>query len=241
MSISNNLKLLLKKYFPGIAYRILARKKPEIKHRSRLIRQHNINLVFDVGANIGLYAHNIRHMGYIGRIISLEPLSFAFKELVKLSANDNKWEAVNIALGNEDIQSEINISANSVSSSILDILPAHTDIVPESQFSGKENITLKKLDTIFNDYYKPGDNVFLKLDTQGFEKKILDGAENSLGLISGIQLEMSVVPLYENEMTYLDMLSFLNEKGFKLHLLESGWVDPHTGRLMQVDGIFFRD
>ncbi|HSU27024.1 MAG TPA: hypothetical protein VLJ68_01505, partial [Chitinophagaceae bacterium] len=53
-----------------------------------------------------------------------------------------------------------------------------------------------------------------------------------------IQLEMSIVPLYENEMLYVDMIDHLARKGFQLYSLENGFSNPETGKLLQVDGVF---
>ena len=78
----------------------------------------------------------------------------------------------------------------------------------------------------------------LKIDTQGYEKNVIDGATKSLGSIKVIQLEMSILPLYENEMLYVDMINYLDKKGFQLFSLENGFSDQHTGQLLQVDGIF---
>jgi hypothetical protein len=99
---------------------------------------------------------------------------------------------------------------------------------------------VRKLDTIFPDYYQEGDHILLKLNTQGFEKEVLAGAARSLDKVTGFQLEMSLIMMYEGEMLYSDMISFLKEKGFHLFSLENGFSDPKTGQLLQIDGIFFR-
>jgi len=51
-----------------------------------------INKVFDIGANIGQYAMNLRKQGYKGKIISFEPLPNAYKKLLKNSRNDSLWK-----------------------------------------------------------------------------------------------------------------------------------------------------
>ncbi len=241
MSFKTDLKYNLKYFFPKLSYYMLGKQKPEYKHRIRLLNIHNINLVFDVGANIGLYSHCLRNMGYDGRIVAFEPLSNEFKALQKLAGKDSSWECLNMALGNENQESEINISQNSVSSSILEMLPSHYSVVPESKYFRKEKIIIKTLDSIFKDYYTSSDKVFLKIDTQGYEKSVLEGAINSLPNISGLQLEMSIVPLYKDELLFRGMLDYIYSLGFKLISLEHGWSDPVTGNLMQIDGIFFRD
>ena len=53
-------------------------------------------------------------------------------------------------------------------------------------------------------------------------------------------MEMSIEPLYINEMPYLEMLGYLAGMGFTLASIEPGFGDPVSGRMLQMDGIFFR-
>jgi hypothetical protein len=80
----------------------------------------------------------------------------------------------------------------------------------------------------------------LKLDVQGYEKKILMGAEGCLDQIIGIQLEMFIVPMYKDQPDWREMLEFMQRNGFALWKVEPGARDPETGRESEMDGIFFR-
>lgn len=205
-----------------------------------LLERNRIDLIFDVGANVGQYAASLRECGYRGRIVSFEPLTSAFSRLEVSAKADPLWEAVNIGLGDRDERATINIAGNSQSSSLLDMLPAHLKSAPVSAYVGKEEITVSRLDSVFSKYHRPGDRTFLKLDAQGYERKILEGASLSMTDILGIQLEMSIEPLYSNEMPYLEMLGYLAGMGFTLASIEPGFGDPVSGRMLQMDGIFFR-
>ena len=208
----------------------------------KLLSSYDINIVMDVGANIGQYAKELRNLGYTNRIISFEPLSSAFHQLQKSSSKDNLWDVYHHALGDKDCKSEINISGNfnSTSSSINEMLPYHQEVAPGSKYIGKEEIEIKTIDTVFNKLCKEKDSVYLKVDTQGFEKNVIDGAKKSLQHISTIQLEMSLVPLYENELLFNQMYDLLFQKDYRLVSLEPGIPDTKTGQLLQVDGIFHR-
>src|SRR5262245_57862738 len=72
------------------------------ERRLKLLQYHDINLVFDVGANVGQYAINLRNSGYQGRIVSFEPTLNAFQTLKRLTAGDPSWDAVHCALGDFD-------------------------------------------------------------------------------------------------------------------------------------------
>ena len=80
----------------------------------------------------------------------------------------------------------------------------------------------------------------MKVDTQGYESKVLQGAEKSLEQIDTVQMEMSLVPLYEGELLLHDMCMLMSEKGYSLVAIETGFSDPNSGQLLQVDGIFHR-
>lgn len=212
----------------------------DLKRRMAMFSHFGVNKILDVGANIGGYAMELRELGFKGKIISFEPLSATYGILKKNAANDNNWDTVNIALGSNDEETFINVAGNVNSSSLLNMLPDHLNSAPQSSYVGKEKIIVCKLDTVLKDYQSNGDVMLLKIDTQGFEKQVLDGAVNSLSGITGIQLEMSLLPLYSGSILYLEMIEFLKNKGFKLYSLENGFSNPDTGQLLQVDGIFFR-
>lgn len=85
----------------------------------KLFELNNVDLVLDVGANTGQFARHAREAGYIGRIISFEPLPDAHAELQRWSESDSLWMvAPRMAIGNHDGEAHINVSRNSVSSSI---------------------------------------------------------------------------------------------------------------------------
>ena len=100
---------------------------------------------------------------------------------------------------------------------------------------------VRTLNTLLPDLNLSGQNVFLKLDVQGYEKFVLRGASEILSSLVGIQLEMSIVQMYDDEMLYLDILNFMKQHGFEVHSLEPGHTHYPTGRMKQFDGVFFRE
>jgi len=206
----------------------------------KLIAKYRIDLVFDVGANEGQYMRYLREIGYMHRIVSFEPLSGPFAVLSRRVESEPLVIAVNLALGNRDGLDEINVAKESVFSSFLELEPALQHSKPQSMTIGRETIQVRRLDAVFEDYASQSDRVFLKIDTQGFEKCVLEGATASLGRILGVQVEMSIIPLYGGETVFGDMVPFLRVNGFELMELVPVARDHQTGRLLQVDGIFFR-
>ncbi len=211
---------------------------------SQLVRQlsvHEIDVVFDVGANAGQFAENLRDAGFAGRIVSFEPSTAAHGSLSKLARRDANWiVAPRMALGDHDGKITLNIAGNSASSSVLPMLPSHVSADPNSRYVGSETVDLRTLDSVSTEFAGNTERTFLKLDVQGSEHRVLQGAERFLNRVTGIQLEMSLVPLYDGEHLFHQMLDDLEERGFEMWCLFPGFVDLDTGRLLQLDAVFFQ-
>src|SRR3569623_2086262 len=139
-----------------------------LARRSRLMQNRGIDVVIDVGANRGQYARSLRDsVGFTGRIVSFEPLAEEFRELQSLAARDGNWTCHKIALGDSEGAGWINVSANSFSSSILPVNEAALAIEPASGYVGREPVTVRRLETLFESLVGPAEIPFLKVDTQG--------------------------------------------------------------------------
>jgi FkbM family methyltransferase len=211
-----------------------------VLRRLRLLRDHRIDVVLDVGANAGQYGTELRELGFGGRIVSFEPLSDAFAKLRKAAEGDARWECVRTAVGERAGTATIHVAANSYSSSLLPMLAAHEAAAPGSGYVGTEEVPMEPLEALLARHVRPDERVYLKIDTQGYERKVLESAGAALGRIAGVQLELSIVPLYEGVELLPEMLLWLRSLGFTLVSLEPGYADPASGQLLQVDGVLFR-
>ncbi len=206
-----------------------------------LLEKNNIDVVLDVGANVGQTGHELRkHLGYKGKIISFEPLQEAYTLLQKKANADPLWEVFNFALGDSEEKRHIHISENLVSSSFLDMLPLHVKAAPSSIYKGKQKICIKTLDSIFYHIFQEQNRIFMKIDTQGFDSRVIQGATKSLPCIELVQIEMFLTPLYKGEIMIDEMIGLMEENYFRMIALEPGFMDPVSGHTLQVDGIFQR-
>lgn len=208
--------------------------------RARTLSDLGINLVLDVGANRGQYARELRSGGYGGRIVSFEPLPDAFAELAEALAPDPLWQGWQVALGDEDGRVEVHVSANSVSSSILESSDALVAAAPSAAYVASCVTDLARLDTIAGSLLKADENVYLKLDVQGYELSVFRGAPQTLRRIAAIECELSLVRLYGGQALLHEVVAHLSEAGFGTVWLEKELIDPRTGRLLQLDGLFVR-
>lgn len=226
------LGLDIRRYHPGFC--------EDARMRS-MLSAHNVNLIFDVGANAGQYGRLLRDIGYGGRIVSFEPLLQARERLMTQSSDDPLWEvASRAAIGDHDGEIEIHVAANSVSSSVLPMLDLHSNTAPDSVYVRSERSSLRRLDSIGASYVHHDSVLFIKIDTQGFESQVLDGAVELLERAVGVQLELTLVPLYLGQSPYDELIERLRKIGFDPWAITPTFSDPYSGRLLQLDATFFR-
>jgi FkbM family methyltransferase len=212
-----------------------------LRRRKKLLCHFGITKVLDVGANTGQYAKELRKINFEGTIISFEPISSIFEVLKKNMKNDTKTVVKNFALGDKNETKLINIAKNLASSSFLSRAKHLEENAKQTEYISEEKVEIKVLDSIFDTICDENDVVFLKLDTQGYEKNILNGAKESLKKIKGIQIELALKPSYKEAPNFKEIFKIIEESGFKMYSIEEGFEDEKTGQLLEIDGIFFRE
>ena len=237
------MKAIIKKFFLILGLEV-SRYRPfkfEPLQFAKTLKLVDINVIFDIGANVGQFAREIRQHGYKGKIISFEPLTSARKKLLSFASRDPDWQVhEQSAIGNQDGEIEIHISGNSVSSSLLPMLESHSSASEGSEYVGSEQVPIFKLDSIANQYLDKNSNLFIKIDTQGYEWQVLDGASETLKRAQGVLCELSLVTLYHEQRLWRDIVDRLDQQGFMLWALQKGFINPKTGQSLQMDGIFIR-
>jgi FkbM family methyltransferase len=207
---------------------------------SELMRRYKIDVVLDVGANKGQYGRQLIRSGYRGRIVSFEPLPSALARLRLNRWGFANWQVEPFALGAENSMATLNVSANSQSSSLQPMLPAHLEAAPSAAYVSTCQVSVRRLDDCFDQYVQGGENCYMKLDVQGHEQKVIQGAMRSLPRIMAIQLELSMQPLYEGAQPWRDAIESMQQLGYTLMLLTPGFRNHATGEMMQADGVFVR-
>ncbi|MBL4721957.1 MAG: FkbM family methyltransferase [Alphaproteobacteria bacterium] len=208
---------------------------------ARILSDFSVDTVLDVGANIGQTRDKLRNAGYRGRIISFEPVPSAHAELTRKAKSDSAWEiAPRTAIGAAPGEVDINVSEATDMSSILDASPALLETLPKTKITEVVKTPVTTLDVEWSIYCPTGSNVFLKVDTQGYERQVLNGAAESLKRLVGVQLELSLLPLYDGEETYLSYLRDLHDWGFEPYMMWENYFSRLHGRQMQMDVVFMR-
>jgi len=103
------------------------------------------------------------------------------------------------------------------------------------------NVDSRRLDRLVADIEINSTNIFLKIDVQGGEKKVLEGATELMSQIKGVILEMSLQPLYSGQVLAEELDGMLLGQGFRFWDSQPVFRDVQTGRLIQYNGVYFRD
>ncbi|HLY45601.1 MAG TPA: FkbM family methyltransferase [Stellaceae bacterium] len=212
-------------------------------HLRQLFWKYQIECVVDVGANAGHYGRFLRHeVGYDGLIVSIEPLPRCFARLAETAAGDPDWMVLNCALGATAGQAQLNEMAYDQLSSFLE--PKHDQaphMAPLNQVRGRVPVQVRRLDAVLTDIEacRPLGPIYLKLDTQGFDLKVVAGAGSIIERVCGLQTEVSIVPIYHAMTDWRSAIGALEELGFELSGLWAVNRDPAL-RAVEFDCVMVR-
>ena len=184
----------------------------------RMLTHYDVKVIFDVGANTGQFALSMREIGFAGTIISFEPVREQFLALKEKSKGDPLWRIENFALGSVEQRREINLTAQTVFASFMEPTTVETpQFADKNVVVGKQEVEIRRFDRFVaeagHDLVKQP--FFLKTDTQGFDKEVLEGAGEVLSAAAMLMSEVSCIPIYRDALPMAEMQAFLYAKGFR--------------------------
>jgi FkbM family methyltransferase len=215
----------------------------EQSHLNKLLSFLKVDCVFDIGANQGQYAKMLRRKaGYEGLILSFEPNPHDARIAREHAEGDEKWKVIELAIAESDGEAQFNVMRSSTFSSLS--TPKHDDV---ELFRDKnevvETVTVKteRLETVLRrlqaeyGFKRP----FLKMDTQGFDVKIVKASADIMRSFVGLQSELAIAKLYTDSVDFREALTEYERCGFSL----SAFVPNNAGhfpRLLETDCVMIR-
>ncbi|MCU0646916.1 MAG: FkbM family methyltransferase [Gemmatimonadaceae bacterium] len=214
---------------------------PMAKHLRRLFAHLRVDLVLDVGANLGQYRDFLRdEVGYAGRIVSYEPIPDHAAAMRQRAESDPLWTVEAKALGRAPGTATFNVMAGSQFSSFL--TPEHNEVSLFREQNAVSHaidvpVSTVALELEAIDRGAPAVRPYLKLDTQGFDLAVLDGAGSALERIVALQSEASVRKIYTDAPDYVTTLQTIERRGFALSGIFPN-NDGHFPQLVEFDCVF---
>ena len=195
--------------------------------------------VIDVGANVGQFACAALELWDVDVFHAFEPLKEAHQLLERHLARYRMAKLHSVAVGAEEGLLTLHVNAHSHSSSLLALGDGHRAAFPEAQPVADVQVSVRTLDVeLAAEALTPP--ALLKLDVQGYERCVLDGGHATLRRIEWVVVELSFRPMYEGELSFLDMVAYMDRQGFRL-VRPVGWLAaPATGEILQCDALFHR-
>lgn len=206
----------------------------------RLLALIDADMVFDIGANVGQYASQLRReVGYRGPLLSFEPIPAAAARLRELAGQDRDWRVRECAIDAEPGRARFNVMAGDQFSSLL---------APSRQFEGRfhgqhtvaqvidvETITLRDAVEAAPAFARG----LLKLDTQGSEMRILRASVEALARFPAVQIEIGFQTLYDGEEDFHQVQAAFEAWGYRLCALFPN-NRGHFPHLLEMDALFLR-
>ena len=189
-------------------------------HLRAVLAHQNIDCILDVGANVGQYHDFLRDkVLYGGPIVSFEPVSRNIDRLHERARFDSAWHIEGYALGAAEGTLPLNVMVSDQFSSFLE--PDNSRVKDYDGLnvpSRTETVAVKTVDGVLPELRKRLGfrRPYLKLDTQGFDIEVLEGARQSLPGIPALQSEASVIGIYKGMPGYVDTIRYLDERGFDI-------------------------
>lgn len=216
---------------------------PERRCLAQMFDRFAVDAVFDVGANEGQYATQLRRdVGYKGAIISFEPIPEVAERLREKAAADPLWFVAPVALAQQAGPATFNVMAASTFSSLKNPARDQPDVL-EGQNTVEREIQVM-CSTVAAELPKWREQIgfsrpFLKMDTQGSDLDVVAGAGDAIQSFVGLQSELSVRHLYEGTRGFAEVLGIYMGLGFRLTALVP-CSRGHFPDLHEVDCIMYR-
>jgi FkbM family methyltransferase len=167
----------------------------------------NRTLALDIGANVGLWSRDF--VGSFARVIAFEPVA-VFRECLEHNVQGTNFEVQPIALGDQDTQGTMIITEDN---------SGHSHLDPATMGTG--NVPVVRLDTLnFHDVS------YIKIDCEGYEYRILQGAEQTIRRCRPvIVIEQKPHDAYSKQYGQFAAVKLLQEWGMiKLDQVRDDWI-----------------
>jgi FkbM family methyltransferase len=239
------IKRIVQRVLNRLGYQIMRLPAPHSHERliAALLPALRVNCVIDVGGHRGEFYRLLRRAGYQGRVVSFEPFGESFQHLRRITAGDPDWRGWDVALGREAGTLSLNVPDSTSFASFLRPNDYCEARFPEARWSGRAvPVGVKRLDSLYPEVVAGIERprVFLKMDTQGWDSQVIDGAGAVLADVVALQSEISAIPIYDGMRTLMESVAHYESLGFELTNLFPVTFDAADVRVIEYDCVMCR-
>lgn len=197
--------------------------------------------VIDVGASDGAFTAAILNHCGVRLALLAEPQPARCREL-RARFSDARFAVHQCAVSNLTGTTDMDILNFDYSSSLLPVMPGVGGAGTQQDLTVRERITVatRTLDELAAESGMLDTIDLLKIDTQGTERQVLEGARRLLPRVRMIWTEVSFRAIYEGSALFADVHSLLTQHGFRLYAIHDGFRGT-DGELLQGDALFLSD
>jgi FkbM family methyltransferase len=193
-------------------------------------------IVVDIGAGEGTYTSVFAKTSRVSAVYAFEPAPATFAKLVHAVSAYPQVRCFNIALGDANGRETLYEYSDSSVSSLLEMEERQERLLPSSTVSSETTVDVMRLDDLV-DARAVAQPDLIKIDVQGFEDRVLRGAESSLKRTRYCVIELSFVSMYKGSLLFDEIYEQMRDKGFRL-VGVAGPIAGPLGAAPQIDGVF---
>ena len=211
---------------------------PLVRSLRHLCKGNKGDVIFDVGAHQGQTENLLRTLFPAATIHCFEPFAESF-DILQSRISGSSY-AHNFGFAEQAGQRTFQSNPMDVTNSLLPLEASAAKTWSLAALRTGQQVQCR-FETI--DGFMKANSIqtieLLKIDTQGAEFLVLEGAANTIqsGSIKCIFLEIITAPTYQGQKDFSYYVDFLENSGFKLHGLYDICNNAH-GELLQLDALF---
>jgi FkbM family methyltransferase len=191
--------------------------------------------VVDIGAHIGLWSEAILKTIKPKQLIAVEPNTSSFAELQKRVASYPNAKLYKCAVGSKKAKATFNLFTDSHFNSLLAPQLSLDKLYPGVELTETVEVDIVPLDDLLDEAIEIS---IMKIDVQGKEADVLDGAHSALKRTRCVLLEMNFVSHYQGDSLFTELHAKMTEEfGFNLYNLASPYKDA-AGNVLWTDAVY---
>jgi len=187
-------------------------------------------IAVDIGAYTGEWTLSLRQLFPTARVLMIEPQAARCTRLKTLTRVHSGLEFAPVLLGSRTAKAVTFFESETASSVLRD---------PGNGGARAVEREMTTLDAVTRGtHFERAD--FLKLDVQGYELEVLNGAEHVLASAEAVMMEVNLIAIYEGAPLAGEVVAFMAARGFCVYDVCTFFRRPLDNALWQMDVIFVR-